>query len=175
MNKEKNKFIGIRWAAMLIDHIILCLGIGLTGGILIGLGYFIIGDPRETQLPKWLIAIPITIVFLLLSIYFNKDAIKGKSPAKRILGLIVLNNKTNAVANPIRCFFRNITLIIWPIELVFSLFSPERRIGDFIAGTKVIQDDSTTHTDSNIGSMLFAWVLGVLFISLLFYVQNSFF
>lgn len=160
---------------MLIDHIIMCLGIGIIGSVLIGIGYFIIGDPRETHLPQWLITIPIIIIFLLLSIYFNKDAIKGKSPAKRILGLIVLNNKTNAVANPMRCLLRNITLFIWPIEVVFSIFSPERRIGDFIAGTKVIQDDNTIPTDLNIGSMLFAWILGVLFISLLFYVQNSFF
>lgn len=33
---------------------------------------------------------------------------------------------------------RNITLIIWPVEVVVSLINPGRRLGDFLAGTRVV-------------------------------------
>jgi hypothetical protein len=33
---------------------------------------------------------------------------------------------------------RNVTLLIWPIEGLFVLFSPQRRLGDFIAGTRLV-------------------------------------
>ena len=160
---------------MLLDHLIMSVGIGIIGGILIGFSYLIGRDTAESQLPQWFILISIVIGFSLLSSYFNKDAIKGKSPAKRIFGLMVLNNKTNEIASPIKSFLRNITLFIWPIEVVFSLFSPQRRIGDFIAGTKVIKDDNSIQTELNIRTILFAWILGILFLCLLFFVQDSFF
>ena len=108
---------------------------------------------------------------LIFSIYFNKDAIKGKSPAKRILGHIIVDNKTGEIANPIKSVIRNITLVFWPIEVIFSLFSPERRIGDYIAGTKVISDEKTLKTELKVGQIIISLIIGIIFMFLIMALQ----
>ena len=97
MENKKNRNIGIRLASMLLDHFIMTFGIIIIAFILVRIRYLIIGNPSESDLPKWLIIIPIFFGLLIFSIYFNKDAIKGKSPAKRILGLIIVDNKTGEI------------------------------------------------------------------------------
>ncbi len=75
-------------------------------------------------------------------IYLNKDFFKAKSPAKRILGYQVINRKNGERANELQCFIRNLTIcVIWPLEVIIGLINPERRIGDFLANTKVIKSD----------------------------------
>jgi hypothetical protein len=54
------------------------------------------------------------------------------------LKLQIVENKTGKVASPIKCFIRNIFIIIWPIEVIVTLINPSRRIGDLVAGTKVV-------------------------------------
>ena len=51
--------------------------------------------------------------------------------------------------------------------MIFSLFSPERRIGDYIAGTKVINDNKTLKSDLKSGQILIALLIGVFFIFLM--------
>ncbi|PZX45989.1 RDD family protein [Algoriphagus chordae] len=72
------------------------------------------------------------------ALYFCKDCINGRSIAKRALKLQVVDNKSGNVASPIKCFVRNIFCILWPIEVIVTLVSPSRRIGDMVAGTRVI-------------------------------------
>lgn len=72
------------------------------------------------------------------ALYFCKDCIKGQSIAKRALKLQVVENSTEEIASPLRCFVRNIFIIIWPIEVIVTMVNPSRRIGDMVAGTKVI-------------------------------------
>ena len=36
-----------------------------------------------------------------------------------------------------KCFIRNLTIPIWPIEIIFVLINPKRRLGDFIAATRI--------------------------------------
>jgi uncharacterized RDD family membrane protein YckC len=79
-----------------------------------------------------------------LSIYFCKDCINGQSPAKRIFKQQVVNNKTGLPAKPLRCFVRDVFIIVWPVEVVALLISPSRRIGDYVAGTKVVPFESGT-------------------------------
>jgi uncharacterized RDD family membrane protein YckC len=157
MTKEKRKFIGIRIASMFFDHLIMTFIMLFIGLILFGIGYLIVGNPKDSDLPNWLAAIPAFFGIMVLSIYINKDAIKGKGPGKRILGL----------ANPIKSVIRNITIIFWPIEVIFILFSPERRIGDYIAGTKVISDNQTLQTKFKIGQIIGAILIGQLIMILL--------
>ena len=73
-----------------------------------------------------------------INVYFFKDSINGRSPGKRITKLQVIDNKTNMAASPLKCFIRNIFIIIWPIEGIISIINPSRRIGDFVANTKVV-------------------------------------
>lgn len=83
------------------------------------------------------------IGFLGFAVYFCKDCINGRSIAKRILKLQLVDNKTGQVASPLKCFARNIFCVLWPIEGIVALINPSRRIGDFVAGTRLIPFDST--------------------------------
>ncbi|MFK7808444.1 MAG: RDD family protein [Saprospiraceae bacterium] len=78
-----------------------------------------------------------------LGLYFFKDIFNGKSIAKRILNLQVVDNKTGKVASPLKCITRNIFCLIWPIETIMSLVNPKRRIGDYVAGTRIIHVDKS--------------------------------
>ena len=89
MTNEKNRNIGIRLASMLLDHFIMTFGIGIIAFIFVGIGYLIVGNPSDSVLPEWFVIIPIALGLMTFSIYFNKDAVKGQSPAKRILGLVI--------------------------------------------------------------------------------------
>ena len=73
----------------------------------------------------------------------NKDFFNGQSPIKRIGGHQVVDIGTAQPANKIKCLIRNITAPIWPIELVMVWINPQRRLGDYIAGTKIIDVPST--------------------------------
>jgi uncharacterized RDD family membrane protein YckC len=75
------------------------------------------------------------------AVYFCKDSINGRSIAKRILKLQLVDNSTGQVASPLKCFIRNIFCILWPIEAIVALVNPSRRIGDRVAGTKLIVFD----------------------------------
>ena len=80
--------------------------------------------------------------FLIVFVYLNKDFFKGKSPAKRILGYRVINRKTEKPATELQCFVRNLTIcVVWPLEVVIGFINPERRIGDFIANTKIVESE----------------------------------
>lgn len=74
---------------------------------------------------------------LVFSLYFNKDLYLGQSPAKRIMRFRVVDVRTGRPAGPLRCLVRNVTLLIWPVEVVAAMVNVERRLGDFIAGTKL--------------------------------------
>jgi uncharacterized RDD family membrane protein YckC len=82
------------------------------------------------------------LAFTFMSfIIVNKDCRNGRSIAKIIYGYQVVDNSTESPATDFQCMLRNITMLIWPIEVIFLFMSPERRIGDYIAKTKVIKAD----------------------------------
>ena len=72
------------------------------------------------------------------ALYFCKDSINGRSIAKRIFKLQVVDNLTGNPASPFQCLIRNVFCIIWPIEVIVSLNTTDRRIGDRIARTKLV-------------------------------------
>jgi uncharacterized RDD family membrane protein YckC len=72
------------------------------------------------------------------ALYFCKDCIRGQSPAKFIFKFQVVNNETGEIAGPFRCLIRDVFILLWPIEAVILLINPSRRLGDRVAGTKVI-------------------------------------
>lgn len=71
------------------------------------------------------------------ALFCCKDSFNGRSPGKRVMGLQVVDNGTLESASPMQCLVRNVTVIIWPIEMAFVLLRPGRRIGDWLAGTRV--------------------------------------
>lgn len=74
---------------------------------------------------------------ILFTIFLNKDLYFGRSLGKRFTGLRVFSAKSGQTANPIRCAIRNLFSLLWPLEGIILIFSPESRIGDLIAGTRV--------------------------------------
>jgi len=117
-----------RLKSMLLDHFIMCLGV-----VPIFILPFILGLVTGYD---W---IQDVIILLCFGIYLNKDSFRGRSPAKRILGQVVVNITTGEPAGELKCTIRNFTDIFWIFEVIIILFNPNRRIGDLIAGTKVVR------------------------------------
>lgn len=142
MTPDKNVNVGTRLGSMILDHIIMtmiCMLFfvptmitGIAGALTISHEQKDIGGFSG---PHFYIGL------FGFALYFCKDCINGRSIAKRIIKLQVVNNKTGQVASPLKCFIRNIFCIIWPVEVIVTLINPSRRIGDQVAGTKVVYYD----------------------------------
>lgn len=141
MEDDKEITIGIRLASMLVDHFIMTFAmlIPIIPFMVIGMkDAFNISHEQTSMEPNFMI-----YGFILgFAVYFNKDFFDGRSPAKRILKIQILNNNTGEVAGPLKCVLRNLTIPIWPIEVIFILINPKRRLGDYIAGTRIVTYDS---------------------------------
>jgi uncharacterized RDD family membrane protein YckC len=128
--------IGLRLASMLVDHFamtFIIMIIVMPGFAVSMLNTFNIDhEPSSIKMGNMFF-----LVALGFSAYFNKDIFNGRSPAKRILKMQVIDNKTDQVASPLKCLVRNLTIPIWPIELIFVFIDPKRRLGDKIAGTRI--------------------------------------
>ncbi|WP_374047790.1 RDD family protein [Mangrovimonas sp. YM274] len=87
-------------------------------------------------------------IMIIYPITMNKDFLNGKSIGKRLFNIQV-QNLTDQKASEWKCSLRNFLFII-PFDLIFTIFSPTRRIGDRIAGTKIgINKDCTLKTIRN--------------------------
>jgi uncharacterized RDD family membrane protein YckC len=133
---------------MFFDHFIMTFGIAI-GSIILTLPLAFI--PKES-LPSGINifggGLLGTTIFILFSLYFNKDILNGRSPGKRICRLQVVDAITNQTAKPLKCLLRNLTIIIWPIEVVITLFNPTQRLGDKLAHTKVVLFDKSKEKES---------------------------
>lgn len=120
-----------RISAMLLDHFLMCIliiPIAILFGLILAKFEFSLNDKMIFYI--WV---------LIILVYYNKDFFNAKSPAKRIMGYQVVDIKTGNPATELQCFVRNFTICIaWPIEVIAGFFNPERRIGDYLASTKVV-------------------------------------
>jgi uncharacterized RDD family membrane protein YckC len=80
---------------------------------------------------------PLIMLFVIYSFYFIKDIFNGKSIGKMAIGLQVVDIDSGKPASLIKCVLRNLTIIIWPLECIIALFNLDRRLGDYIAGTRL--------------------------------------
>ena len=120
-----------RISAMLLDHFLMCILI-----IPIAILFAIISDKLGFKLND---GMSFYVWVLMIFVYYNKDFYNAKSPAKRMMGYQVVDRKTEKPATELQCFVRNFTICIaWPLEVIIGFINPERRIGDFIANTKVV-------------------------------------
>jgi len=76
-------------------------------------------------------------IAFVYSALLNKDILNGQSPGKRQYGFRVVSKNGHA-ASVIQLITRNVTFIIWPIELLVTMFRPNSRIGDFLGRTKLV-------------------------------------
>ncbi len=162
---------GARIASMLIDHVIMSIIAAVfTLPIMLGklssafeVSHYSSDTPTDY-------GSAIYLMIFAMSLYICKDSINGRSIAKRILGHQIIDKKTGLVANPLKCFIRNLFIVIWPVEVIMVLINPTSRLGDKVAGTEVVYFDKEKEViKTNIPKVILAFVLayGFLFVILL--------
>jgi hypothetical protein len=77
------------------------------------------------------------VIGIFIIAVLNKDFFQGRSVVKRILGYQLVDAATEEVASDWQCCVRNLTVLMWPIEVAAAFIHPQRRIGDFLAGTRL--------------------------------------
>lgn len=77
------------------------------------------------------------ILFLLSSITFlNKDIFKGRGIGKRVLKLQIIDKKTKKMASPLKCFLRNMFVLIYPLDFIVLAITKKRFLSDLILNTE---------------------------------------
>lgn len=77
----------------------------------------------------------LNIIFSFLLMLCKDLVFKNASVGKRIMGLEIINKNGN-IPSSIVIILRNITIVIWPIEILLLIIF-KRRVGDFIFNTTV--------------------------------------
>ncbi|HEY6803108.1 MAG TPA: RDD family protein [Pyrinomonadaceae bacterium] len=141
--------IGNRFLACAIDHAIQVLTL-----IAVALIFYLIASDSNIEnafssAPKWVIALMIIILFLVLSGYFAffEWIWKGQTPGKRWLKLRVLREDGRPITfweSSVRNLLRTFDMMPAPFYSVglISVFSTNRdqRVGDMVAGTVVVRE-----------------------------------
>jgi len=141
--------IGNRFLACAIDHTIQALAIGLIGlSALIVTSFPNIEHIIESA-PKWVLAVMILVLFLILAGYFAffEWAWSGQTPGKRWLKLRVLREDGRPITfweAAVRNLLRTLDMMPAPFYSIglISVFSTTRdqRVGDMVAGTVVVRE-----------------------------------
>ncbi|MEP6570316.1 MAG: RDD family protein [Acidobacteriota bacterium] len=141
--------IGNRFIACAIDHALQALVL-----ILVFIAFTVIANysslgERLTSLPKWVQAIMIIVVFLVVSSYFAffEWIWNGQTPGKRWLKLRVIREDGRPVTfweAAVRNLLRTLDMMPAPFYSIglISVFisSSDQRVGDMVAGTVVVRE-----------------------------------
>ena len=141
--------IGNRFLACAIDHALQAITIALmVVAFLILANYSTLGE-RLTAAPKWVYAVLIVILFLIVSGYFAffEWVWRGQTPGKRWLKLRVIREDGRPVTfweATVRNLLRSLDMMPAPFYSIglISVFvsSLDQRVGDLIAGTVVVRE-----------------------------------
>ncbi|MBO9151601.1 RDD family protein [Chitinophaga sp. GCM10012297] len=160
---------GSRLGAMLLDHIIMVtilMFFSIPGMISGFANTFKI--THEQAGPQFMGGPWEYLSMLGIALYLCKDCINGRSIAKRILSLQVVDNLTGQAASPVKCLVRNLFIVLWPIEVLVALANTGRRLGDRVAGTRLVVFETTNERPKvNIGQVLISVVIAYGFVFLL--------
>jgi uncharacterized RDD family membrane protein YckC len=141
--------IGNRFIACAIDHtiqLLLLFGLFIVFAIIEGFSDF---GNRLTNAPKWVIALLIIFMFVLMSGYFAlfEWIWNGQTPGKRWLKLRVIREDGRPIGffeAMVRNLMRNFDIMPWPFYSIglISVFATERdqRVGDLVGGTVVVRE-----------------------------------
>jgi len=149
-----------RLVTMLLDHAIMCFVCAILLGPL--MLYEMWGFAPTKEVSGLLPHSSLYEVFVF-SLYFNKYIYLGQSIGKRLLKFQILDVHTNRPANPLRCLVRNLTILVWPVEVVAALINVERRVGDYMAGTRLVPFEAGMEERPNWGLMVCAVMGGMLY------------
>ena len=107
--------------------------------VLIPFFVYVANHGDSSNLFKIYISVAMIPWLMELFVILNKDCINGMSAGKRTFGFKILDYQTKEIASDFQCMLRNITMIIWPLEVLMIIINPNRRLGDYIAKTEVIK------------------------------------
>ena len=141
--------IGNRFIACAIDHAIQTFAL-----VLIFLGFLLLADTTNLEsafstAPKWVYAVMIIVLFLILTGYFAffEWLWSGQTPGKRWLKLRVIREDGRPITfweASVRNLIRSFDMMPAPFYSIglISVFSTTRdqRIGDMVAGTVVVRE-----------------------------------
>jgi len=141
--------IGNRFIACAIDHAIQTLAL-----VIIFLGFFLLANTSDLEsafstAPKWVYAVMIIVLFLILTGYFAffEWLWSGQTPGKRWLKLRVIREDGRPITfweASVRNLIRSFDMMPAPFYSIglISVFSTTRdqRIGDMLAGTVVVRE-----------------------------------
>ena len=141
--------IGNRFLACAIDHALQALTM-----ILMGIGFFTLANysslsDQLTSAPKWVYAVLIVVLFLIITGYFAffEWLWSGQTPGKRWLKLRVIREDGRPVTfweASVRNLLRSFDMMPAPFYSIglISVFSTSRdqRVGDVVAGTVVVRE-----------------------------------
>lgn len=159
-----------RLVTMATDQVILIALLGVFGAPVFIFKTLIFGHPN-------VVANPFSLNLfdgLVFSLCFNKDCYLGQSIGKRLLRFQVLDIKTGRPASAMRCLVRNLTILIWPVELIMAIINVERRLGDFMAGTRLANYETVLVEKPNWGLILGAVVIGMVFTYVVVFLPTEF-
>ena len=141
--------IGNRFLACAIDHAIQALTVILMIiAFTIVANFSSLGD-RLSNAPKWVIALLIVVLFLLVSGYFAffEWIWSGQTPGKRWLKLRVIREDGRPITffeAAVRNLLRDFDIMPFPFYSVglISVFvsGKDQRVGDMVAGTVVVRE-----------------------------------
>ena len=131
MNQTDKISVKTRLSAMLADHIFMCI---LLIPPIMPFQFMSMANDSNPLESVW-------IFWLLIFVYFNKDGFSSRSKSKRLFGLQIIDFRSGQPATTLQCYLRNLTIPLWPLEVLISTISPRRRLGDIIAGTSVKSTD----------------------------------
>ncbi|HSS21941.1 MAG TPA: RDD family protein [Pyrinomonadaceae bacterium] len=141
--------IGNRFLACALDHTIQAVTIIIIAiGLTLIASYSSFGDYFSSA-PKWVKAIMIVIVFLIISSYFAffEWIWNGQTPGKRMMKLRVIREDGRPVTfweSAVRNLLRTFDMMPFPFYSIglISVFVSlsDQRVGDMVAGTVVVRE-----------------------------------
>jgi uncharacterized RDD family membrane protein YckC len=150
-----------RIVAFMIDHFIMTFLIAIISFLSIGTDFM--DENNFNNLTTRIL--PVMIFGFLL--YFAKDSVKGTSPGKWVMGIMIRDeNNPNEIPSFGRLFIRNLFIIIWPIEFIILATSDnKKRLGDKIAKTIVVKNNNKTTKAPRILALI---GVGIVFFTFIF-------
>lgn len=135
-----------RVVAYVIDSIIasaLFLAVFAVSFVVFMVGLLMMNILTAITSVVYIVGIGASLLMLFAYLIFRDGFFGGRSIGKKLMGLKVINTKTNKPCSLKDSFLRNITLVI-PIlnviDLLVPFIDPEGlRFGDKLAGTKVVE------------------------------------
>ncbi len=141
--------IGNRFLACAVDHGLQLFVMLLVALVFLWTGYLTQVGDRLSDVPKWMLAALIILIFVLWAGYFAvfERLWNGQTPGKRILKLRVIREDGRpvtiweAAARNLLRIFDMMPFPFYSIGLVsVFLSSRDQRVGDFVAGTVVVRE-----------------------------------